>query len=425
MRFCEITPEQYEAFALTHPGRYYINSSKMIELKKKNGWNTYYTAVTDDDGKILAAAGFSAVPAARRYHYAYAQRGILCDFENHELTAFFTKNLQSFCKTHGMAYLRMDPYYEYQELTQDGAVREGGFCRRGVIDDLASMGWKHQGFYKGTVGDSQVRYMVVLDIADKTIDQLVMDFDPKTRRNIKRAEKLGVQIREMDPDHLEEFMKLMEFTSEKRNYEDMGLQAYRNQMEAFGPEHAKVIVSYLNMDHFHEMIDAERAEVNAELAKCDELLAETPGGAKATKRRNTALDLMKQIDAREEETNRLEKEYGKEIILSAAYFVIYDDEMYYISSGSYDAFRKYNGPYFIQNHAIAYAKEHGCIRYNFTGTSGVFDESGDDYGVFEFKRRFNGRPIELIGEFILPCDPSMMHKIQALTGLKKLLSHGK
>ncbi len=423
MQFREIPPAEYESFALQHPGRYYINSSIMIELKKKNGWNTYYCGVTDDDGKLLAAAGFSAVPAARRYHYAYAQRGILCDFEDHALTKFFTEHLQSFCKAHGMAYLRMDPYYEYQELTQDGAVREGGFCRQNVIDDLQSMGWQHQGFYKGVQGDSQVRYMVVLDLEDKTVDQLVSAFDPKTRRNIKRAQKLGVQIRELDPAHLDEFMKLMEFTSEKRNYEDMGLEAYRSQLEAFGPEHAKVLISYLNMDHFHEMIDIERQQVNAELAKAEELLQETPGGMKATKRKNDALELLKQIDARQQETDELEEKYGKEIILSAAYFVMYDDEMYYISSGSYDAFRKYNGPYFIQNYAIAEAKKHGCRRYNFTGTSGIFDESADDYGVFEFKRRFNGRPIELVGEFILPCDHAMMKKIHALTGLKKLLTH--
>ena len=48
MLFRTVTAEEYEAFALTHPGRYYINSSKMIELKKNNGWQVYYTAVTDD-----------------------------------------------------------------------------------------------------------------------------------------------------------------------------------------------------------------------------------------------------------------------------------------------------------------------------------------------------------------------------------------
>ena len=101
--------------------------------------------------------------------------------------------------------------------------------------------------------------------------------------------------------------------------------------------------------------------------------------------------------------------------------MIYDGEMYYISSGSYDQFRKYNGPYYIQYHAILEALDRGCHRYNFTGTSGIFDESADDYGVFEFKKRLGGRPIELLGEFELVCDLKIMKKIQRIQTLKKLI----
>lgn len=421
MKFTELSISDYEKFAISHPYRYYLNSSKMIELKKYNDWNTYYVGVLDDNDKIIAAAGLSAVPIARKYHYGYAQRGILCDFNDHELTAYFTENLKKFIADHGMAYLRMDPYVEYQQLDSDGNVVDGGFNNQPMIDFLSSLGYQHLGFYKGVVGDSQVRYMVVLDLDGKTDEEIVGGFDPKTRRNIKRAKKLGVQIKELAPDDLDEFMKLMEFTSEKRHFADMGLEAYQRQIKAFSRENAKVIVSYLDMGNFHASIDKERTEANAELEKIEELLRETPGGTKATKRKNAQLELLKQIDAREKETNELEAEYGKIIILSAAYFVIYDDEMYYISSGSYDQFRKYNGPYFIQYNAIMEAKRRGCHRYNFTGTSGVFDESGEDFGVFEFKKRLGGRPIELLGEFRLDCDSKMIKKIERVEGLKKLI----
>lgn len=421
MKFTELSISEYEEFATQAAGRYYLNSSKMIELKKQDHWDTYYVGVKDDDGRVLAAAGFSAVPVYRKFHYGYAQRGILCDFNNHELTSFFTEELKKYLSQHGMAYLRMDPYVEYQQLDQDGNVVPDGFNHRAMVDFLVSLGYQHQGFTRGELkGDSQVRYMVVLDLDNKTEEQLVDDFDPHTRRNIKRAEKLGVQIKELDPDHLEEFMKLMEFTSEKRHFQDLGESAYQRQIKAFSKENAKVIVSYLDMDNFHANIDKERAQVNAELEKIEELLKETPGGTKATNRKKAQLELLDQIQAREDETNALEAEYGKIIILSGAYFVIYDGEMYYIASGSYDQFRKYNGPYFIQYNAIMEAKRRGCHRYNFTGTSGIFDESANDYGVFEFKRRLGGRPIELLGEFKLVCDPVMMKKIDRITKMKHL-----
>lgn len=421
MQFKTITADEYEAFALTHPGRYYINSSKMIELKKNNGWQVYYTAVTDENGKILAAAGFSKVPAARFFHYAYAQRGILCDFENHELTAFFTEKLKEFLKANGMAYMRMDPYVEYQQLNPDGSVTEGGFSNQHIIDFLTSLGYEHLGFTKNYTADSQVRYMVVLDLDDKDDKAITAGYEPNTRRTVNRARKFGVEIEELTPDNLGDFMELMEFTSEKRHFTDLGLDNYRAQMEAFGPDNAKVWLAVLNTDKLIEINENDLKAVYEEMAKTDASLEKTPNNGKLLRRKKEEEERVVQINRMISETRELESQRGHRIILSGAYFVIYDDEMYYISSGSYDELRKYCGPYLIQDTAIRLAKSRGCRRYNFTGTSGIFDESGDDFGVFEFKRKLGGRPIELLGEFKLTADAGMMKKIDGITKLKNIL----
>lgn len=423
MQFKTITAEEYEAFALTHPGRYYINSSKMIELKKKNGWQVYYTAVTDEDGRILAAAGFSKVPAAHFFHYAYAQRGILCDFENHELTAFFTEELKEFLKANGMAYLRMDPYVEYQQLNTDGSVAGDGFNNQHIIDFLTSLGYEHLGFTKNYTADSQVRYMVVLDLEGKDDAAITAGYEPNTRRTVNRAKKFGVEIEECSPDNLEDFMKLMEFTSEKRHFTDLGLESYQAQMEAFGPENAKIWLAVLNTGRLIEINENDLKAVYAEMEKTNAALEKTPNNGKLIRRKKEEEERVQQISRMISETKELEKQYGNRIILSGAYFVIYDGEMYYISSGSYDELRKYCGPYLIQDTAIHLALSRGCHRYNFTGTSGIFNEDGDDFGVFEFKRKLGGRPIELIGEFRLVSDPSMMKKIKAVSRLKYLVHH--
>ena len=420
MQFKVLSPDEYEAFALTHPDRYYISSSKMIELKKNNGWQTYYTGVCGDDGKILAAAGFSKVPAARMFHYAYAQRGILCDFSNHELTSFFTQELKTFLKDNGMAYMRMDPYFEYQQLDNYGNPVEGGFCNQPVIDFLESIGYEHLGFTRNFTADSQVRYMVVLDLEGKTGKDIEAGYEANTRRTVNRAKKLGVEIEECDRDHLDEFMKLMEFTSEKRHFTDLGLESYRSQMLSFGPECAKVWLAVLDTRKLISMSRKDMEAVRKESEKTAAALEKTPNNGKMLRRRKEEEERIAQLERIISETEALEKERGSRIVLSGAYFIIYDDEMYYISSGSYDDLRKYCGPYLIQDTAIRLALERGCRRYNFTGTSGIFDESADDYGVFEFKRKLGGRPIELIGEFRLVADPSMMHKIDAVNRLRSI-----
>lgn len=421
MQFKVLSPDEYEAFAVNHPDRYYISSSKMIELKKKNGWHTYYCGVSDDAGNILAAAGFSKVPAARLFHYAYAQRGILCDFRNRELTAFFTEELKKFLKENGMAYMRMDPYIEYRQLDSFGNIDEGGFCNQQIIDDLEALGYEHLGFTKNYTEDTQVRYMVVLDLEGKSEKDIEAGYEANTRRTINRAKKLGVEIEECGCDHLEEFMKLMEFTSEKRHFTDLGLETYRSQMQAFGPDHAKVWLAVLDTQKLIAMSRSDLEAVMKESEKTDAALLKTPNNGKMIRRRKEEEERISQLNRIISETEQLEKERGSRIVLSGAYFVIYDDEMYYISSGSYDDLRKYCGPYLIQDTAIRLALNRGCRRYNFTGTSGIFDESADDFGVFEFKRKLGGRPIELIGEFRLVADPSMLHKIDAVNRLKGLL----
>ena len=421
MKFRELNIEEYESFVLQHPGRYYINSSKMIELKKKNGWETYYTGVTDDAGRILAAAGFSRVPAARFYHYAYAQRGILCDFTDHELISFFTEHLKQFLKEHGCAYMRMDPYVEYQQLDLDGMPVEGGFNNQAIIDELESLGYEHMGFTKNYTADSQVRYMVVLDLDGKSEDDIIAGYEPNTRRTINRARKFGVEIEHPDRDHLDEYMKLMDYTARKRSFVDIGLENYRNQIEAFGEDNAMVWLAVLNTDKLIDINSKDLQTVTEELEKTEASLEKTPNNGKLLRRKKEQLERIAQIHKIIDETEELEKQYGKKIILSGGYFVIYDGEMYYISSGSYDELRKYCGPYLIQDTAIRLARERGCHRYNFTGTSGIFDKSGDDYGVYEFKKKLGGRPIELIGEFRLVADKSMTKKIELLTGLKEKL----
>lgn len=423
MIFKKLSAEEYEEFALRHPARYYINSSRMLELKRENGWEVFYTGVSDEEGNLLAAAGFSKVPVAGIYHYAYAQRGILCDFSNHELLSFFTEELKKFLKQNRMAYMRMDPYVEYQQLNTDGSVTEGGFNNQAMIEELKSLGYAHMGFTKNYTADSQVRYMVVLDLENKDEKDITAGYEPNTRRTINRAKKFGVEIEECDPDHLDEFMKLMEFTSEKRHFTDLGLQTYRSQMHAFGKDNARIWLAVLNTPKLIAINRQDLKAVQEEMKKTDAALEKTPNNGKMLRRKKEEEERVIQIERMIAETEDLEKTYGQRIILSGAYFVIYDDEMYYISSGSYDELRKYCGPYLIQDSAIRLALSLGCRRYNFTGTSGIFDESADDFGVFEFKRKLGGRPIELIGEFRLDADEAMCRKINALLKLRSIIRH--
>ena len=94
---------------------------------------------------------------------------------------------------------------------------------------------------------------------------------------------------------------------------------------------------------------------------------------------------------------------GKETItLSGSQFMLTKPEVLYLNSGNYDEYMMFNSQYLIQWNMIKYAVEHGYKRYNFYGISGNFDRNDKDYGMYEFKTRFNGHVEELIGEYEMP-----------------------
>ena len=94
---------------------------------------------------------------------------------------------------------------------------------------------------------------------------------------------------------------------------------------------------------------------------------------------------------------------GKDIItLSGSMFMLIQPEIIYLSSGNYEEYLKYNSQYLIQWELIKYGIENGFKKHNFYGIPANINEHPKDYGIYEFKRGFNGYVEELIGEYELP-----------------------
>ena len=83
-------------------------------------------------------------------------------------------------------------------------------------------------------------------------------------------------------------------------------------------------------------------------------------------------------------------------------FITYGEEVIYAFSGNIDKYMYFNAQYLIQWEMIKYAIKNKFKKYNFYGISGIFDRSDSNYGVYEFKKGFNGVVEEYIGEFVLP-----------------------
>ena len=71
----------------------------------------------------------------------------------------------------------------------------------------------------------------------------------------------------------------------------------------------------------------------------------------------------------------------------------------YVYGASDNVHRDVMPNYLMQWEMIRWAAETGCTVYDFQGISGCFEEGGHLYGLYQFKRGFNGQVDELTGEW--------------------------
>lgn len=125
---------------------------------------------------------------------------------------------------------------------------------------------------------------------------------------------------------------------------------------------------------------------------------------------------------------RLYMAYYEGEAVSGALTTNYAGKTCYIYGASGNEHRNVMPNYLIQWEMIRWAIETGCTVYDFQGVSGSFDENDPLYGLYRFKKGFNGRVDELAGEFDVIYRPAMAKLVdvsidvnEGLRGLKRKL----
>ena len=105
---------------------------------------------------------------------------------------------------------------------------------------------------------------------------------------------------------------------------------------------------------------------------------------------------------------RLLRSLGEDARLYAAYYdgemiagtlaIRYADKVWYLDGASSNRERNRMPNYLLQWEMIRWVIESGVSVYDFRGVSGDMDESNPLYGLYRFKRGFNGELVEFVGE---------------------------
>ncbi len=389
MKLIELTEKEFRTFLDSHPLKTFLQTPEMATLKEKSGWKKYYIGIKEND-KVVAATMMLSAGNFFGKQVFYAPRGILIDFENKTLLKTFIDELKIFIKKHKGYVFKMDPYYELIERDIDGNIKENGFNHTEILNYLENLG-----FHKLPKGE-QMDWLFALNIEGKTIDELKKEFRPSTRNIINKTLKSNITIRELEYNELNTFKVLTEKTSNRKNFKDRSLTYYQDMYHLFKPlNELKFLIAEINFPEYIKKLESEKEMILTKL----NMPIEERANAKKVKEYETSL---KSIDKKIEEAKKISSETGDILPLSCAMFMLYGDEIIYLFSGNDEQYMNFNAQYLIQWEMLNYAVNNNYKRYNFYGISNNFDTHDKDYGIYDFKKGFNGYVIELIGELELP-----------------------
>ena len=352
----------------------------------KEEWNHFHCGLYKDK-KLVATALVLKRKLPLGISLMYIPRGILVDYKNKEILEIFTKKLRELAKQEHAYVVKIDPNFCYREYS----IKE--IEKQEKVDiplyysndyelkhkNILSCGYHFKGYTKSIQDTLQPRYHMYIPLINKdhnflTESEIKTSFKKRIRSYIGNYhEKRGVTyFHTSDPKYLDMFMEVITQTEKRQNIRLRNKSYFKKMMEQYKGE------SYL----FFGMLNLE-----------------------------TYLQFLKNNNGKEEEIKEVENlqtDGQKEIVLSAAFVIIPQNEglrtSEYLYAGNHLLFTKLNVSVGLVYEICKYSLEQGCSYCNLGGINGTFDDH-----LTPFKSRFNAIVFEFAGEYDLIVQPIRYH----------------
>ena len=394
MELVEINKEEFNNLAKNFTCKNFFQKSNIGESLKERNKKVYYLGLKENNIMQAITMIYEGNTFLGKKEFI-CLKGFLCDYNNHEVVKEFRMKLIDFVTLHGGFKLTIDPYINEVERDIDGKIVENGNNNYEVIKFLKDIG------YNKSKIDIQVKYNFCLDLKNKTEEEIFKNFKQNTRNLINRALRDGVEIINLKYEELPIFKQITEDTSKRRGFLDKSLEYYQSMYKVFQD---KVVfkLARLNINKHLEYLNNLKKDYEEKIAKISGI----------NKKKDNYEFELENVKKKIEKVQSLPSENGY-LNLAVAMFMLYGDETIYLFSGSNDLYNEYGGAYLIQWDIIKYGIENNYRRHNFFGILNYNSPNSKDYGVYLFKKGFNGYVEELIGEYYI-CTNSLISKIYKL-----------
>ena len=294
--------------------------------------------------------------------------------------------------------LTIDPNVIYRMRTSEGELMENDSPNDEAVDNLKKLGYKHFGF-NTYLEALQVRWEYFLSL-DKPYEEIKKNFSKSTRKNIEACYKKGLSVRRGKIEDLPTMEEIFTSTAQRKDFFSRSL-AYYQKMYKHMKDLMTIYIAYLDPDiylsHTEELLN--EALKNAE--EIENKAKTSCVGTKIKQKRELALKQIEKYKEELEKAKKFKKENPKGKDIGVLLSMKSGHEYLTLSSGVLEEYKSFTPKYALYDCHIKDAYEMGYKYVDFYGITGDFNKNGKYYGIYEFKKGFNGNVVELIGQFSL------------------------
>ncbi len=382
-----LAPAIHDSFIASEPLGHLLQSSKWQEIK--DNWNSEIIGFFDDD-QLVASVSILIRPLPLGFTMLYLPRGIAMDYENTALLDYIFDALKKYGKSQKAIFIKFDP--AIQNLPENEKV----------IQKLKNLGAKWMGLTAEMHDTIQPRFNAVVYKADFDEGK----FNKKTRQALRKARNSHTIVKFGRDELLDDFSEMIQKT-----------------------EHRKGI-SLRNRDYFEKLVDTYQADANITMVYLDlkALLIEAQTmfdqAQKAFETKETTNE--KKIKQLENACSKAKKDLsvltdlvqanGDVVAVSSALTVNFGTHTEHLYAGTDTDYQKYYTAYLAWFESIQYMFDRGAETVNMGGLENSLLETD---GLLKFKKNFNPKIEEYVGEFDIPVSRLLYPIVNKLYMMRK------
>jgi lipid II:glycine glycyltransferase (peptidoglycan interpeptide bridge formation enzyme) len=255
-----IGAQEHLAFVSSQPSVSFLQTPAWAGVKAE--WDSQSLGWFDGEELVgTALVLYRQVPRVKRY-LAYVPEGPVLPWDRvvTDLSAWL-EPLLAHVKGHGAFALKMGPAVatrRWQADTVKKAMADEAVTRLADVpadEDLSTgvalagalreAGWLQETGGGAGFGDVQPRYVYQLPLAGRTADDVFAGFNQLWRRNIRKAEKLGVEVTKGTRADLALFHPVYVETAARDGFTPRGLEYFQRMWDAMNAEDPNRLALYL------------------------------------------------------------------------------------------------------------------------------------------------------------------------------------